>query len=765
MGKNNKQNRSAKKRARKNGSGKNQSKPKSPVFIEMQNPFSSLSKFERDDAIRSIATSSREKIPSLYNDLKQILSEYNPILIAATISVSSLTQSIGKSGTQSSRDSNFLPSHLEYFQALSLTIPQNELGTREPNSAIIQKIHDCLIELFQAIPLSRFDAKLDTSEQERAAISIQERLRLATQFVRNWGVHSKTVEIAYGLYKKFDSSFESHYGFSITQSIAVFQALVDQFESKLNQDRSSFFEATKEKTPVGIWKKYAITKQYGDAEVEFVQEKLHIKSMSRHEIIAFIFNDHQRYFDRITDIDIPDISSRTNIPEEKIDRILSEFSFELGALIDFNPDHLFLNNPIWKNPLLKIGSSFQSIIPFTFFSHIKQCIEARLRAFIDDKVSDWRAEYLESKVNDLITSKFPSAWIKRNFKWREGDVQYENDVLVVIDSHLLIFECKSHKIHEIAMRGGEKKIASAVDNIISDAAMQSWRLKSKIQRVRDKIDVDYQFDQAFPKPISGIYKILRISVTLEDFILTSSDYSDLRIAGWLPKEFRPCPNISLSDFLLICEIFDNPIHFIHYLQRRSELCEKSMLQGDEMDFLGVYTKTLLNYDNIPIHEYGKISLNGMSDLVVKYFEARDEGIVLEKPKPAISGLFQRLINQLEIRKSLRWTEIGCILCDFLPDDQRKLENSIPKLIKNLRKNWRNTEHKNSICYLPPKYGNTGLCYIVCISQTWGNRYDYIKSASSVVFEDERIQTCVIIVKNIDNPDTSYDYLAVQERAT
>lgn len=761
---NNKQKRVQKKNSRKAKKQAKKSGKNGPVFFELPNPFAKLSEEERKIVISEIASNSRNDLQSCIKRLNEAIRRYNPIAITAAISITQLTKPVKASGVDSSSNLKFLPSHLEFFQALILTVPVMELGREDPTQDIVQEAIDDLIKLFTAFSLSRYDNLLEANEAQRAALSIQERLRAATQFVRNWGVHSKVIEISKGLYQKFDPQFASRYGFGISEAISVFQALLSQFEFDINKNFKFLREIFAERSPELMWRKYTEAKGYDASASLEIEIKFGIKSLRHNEIMAFILNDHQRYFAALLKVDIRDIADRTKYSEGLIEEILCEFSLRLGDLQGTNTEFLFLDNPIWKKPIIRIGESFCNANPHTFFSHIKLCLEDRLRQIADKEVSAQRSEYLESEISKLMRERIPDAWVKRNFKWKEGTIQYENDLVVVIDSHLLIFECKSHKIHEAASRGAPKKIESTIDDIVTDSAVQSWRLKNKLLNVISGVDNDKQFDSLLPKPIREIHKIIRVSLTLDDLILTSADYADLVAAGWIPSQFKPCPNISVADFQLLIDVLENPIHLIHYFERRSEISENSIMQGDEMDFLGMYLQTLLNYDNIPLLDYGKININGMSNSVLKYFESADAGVLLNKPSPLISKLFEGIINQLATRKSPRWTEIGCLLCGFLPSDQIRIEKRIKGLAKAVRKTWKNQAHKNSLCYVPPKFGNKGFCYVVCTNETWQNRYSYAESAKNLVFETERVDVCVVVVKNIDNIDAAYESLLVAAKA-
>ena len=99
--------------------------------------------------------------------------------------------------------------------------------------------------------------------------------------------------------------------------------------------------------------------------------------------------------------------------------ILDEYALALGALSEYETEHLHLSNPVWKKPLVVLGDGvYFCALPAGFLSFVIPCMEEVLSPF-GGEVSDRRAEYLECKVAEIVEQRFPGANIKRNFKWVE----------------------------------------------------------------------------------------------------------------------------------------------------------------------------------------------------------------------------------------------------------------------------------------------------------------------------------------------------------
>ncbi|MBV7257940.1 hypothetical protein KCG44_14230, partial [Pacificimonas sp. WHA3] len=94
--------------------------------------------------------------------------------------------------------------HIELLQAITLTIPKEKWGQGVPTPEKIQVIIDSLKELGGIFLASRI-AVSDTSSNEESVLAlIQERIRLHTQAVRNWGYFKEVLETLGKLYSEHD---------------------------------------------------------------------------------------------------------------------------------------------------------------------------------------------------------------------------------------------------------------------------------------------------------------------------------------------------------------------------------------------------------------------------------------------------------------------------------------------------------------------------------------------------------------------------------
>ena len=179
--------------------------------------------------------------------------------------------------------------------------------------------------------------------------------------------------------------------------------------------------------------------------------------------------------------------------------------------------------------------------------------------------------------------------------------------------------------------------------------------------------------------------------------------------------------------------------------------------ADELDLLGLYLTTLLEFGNVePDVEF---TLTGMSAPLDTYYSSLDAGVTLDKPRPAISPLFAAIFSQLERRSAARWTEIGVALNMFSPDDQIKITRMLVKLEKRVHRNWRTQGHDKMVVCIPPKASTYALSYVMFKNGNAKESRGFMEHAAVTALESDHVQTVVVIGKNIDRDDAAYDAIA------
>lgn len=754
-----------KKNKLKNGSSGNKiGMPSAPVMRMFKSPFSDLTEAERKVLISDISIKSRDKVTKLLDVVSEVLRKYDPITLLSILSGYGLTVGAGEQGVQSAESPERLgQADVELFQALVLQVPEAEKGTLPPTPDVISKMWEDLKALGQAFSFSRLSPeKIDDSETEQAISTIQEFIRGHTQSVRNWGYHSQIVNISTELYSYFDDVIQEKLGFTATSAISAFKSLLDDLEEKFTK-RLLFLRDLKSTKDIGEMVRlyYEMTNQdVGEADNlvrEFKRRKL-----SALDAFHFIRSHYDILMDDLFLIDLGSLAHRTNLSQRSISNILDYFSLSCGDLSESKREFFFFENPICKKPVILSNGLYYCMIPQIFFSFVLEIFDEIIETINKKALHDRRANYLEWKIEEIVNRRFPGSQVVSGLTWTLDDNTYETDLIAFIDSHAIIFEAKSQKISRPALRGAPDRIRRHLKEVLIEPGIQSARLEEKLNKLRLDDQPDDPILDRLPVDIKSINKIVRVSVSLEDFATLQTNLRLFKRTGWIPVEFRPCPSMNLADLETLFDLLEHPVQIIHYLTLRTELEGKFKILGDELDLLGLYRTTLFNVEYMSSDTEAEMMISGMSAPIDNYYMSRDQGIVISKPSPKISKLFKAIFERLEGRASPRWTEIGCILNRFPYDTQIALTSKINQLSKMVEKNWHIEGHKNIIVFNPPRLSEYSLAIVLFKNSNRERRYDFIETASAMALKPSNVRYCLVISFNIDDEELNYHSMGLFE---
>lgn len=634
MGKNNRLRR-AKKQAlkRKKNQKKKQEVNKSiaPVFQLMQSPFASLSDDERKQLIKDVSENSEKVYQESLSKIKELLSNYDPITLLSILASYGLTVSVGDDGI-TKKDSDFVISqaHIELCQALALQINPKNLRRGPFGPDVVKELWDILPNHFEAHNFRKI-ARIneDVTDDEKSVIFVQESVRGNTLMVRNWGYFSQVKNISKEIYEHFDSILKKKYDFTASNVIELFLYFISEIEkrnSKRYQNLSDIYKIKNKKELI-----YSYYKLIGQAEVEaesFINS-IDVDSIDIKSLFSMLVSHYDlRLPDNYT-FSVSDISKKLNLSEIATKNILAEFSCLFGDLEGYNTEHIYLSNPVWLCPIIKVEEDkYFCAIPQLFFSFVIPSLEKLLEDTDKSSLSERRAKYLESKVAEIINTRFPESNTVTGVKWIHNGTEYETDLITFIDSHALIVEAKSGKITEPALRGAPSRLKKHINEILVEPNFQSKRLKDRLIELIANPETDDELRKKLPVDLRNIHKIIRVSVSLEDFATLQANVAQLKDTGWLPKDFEPCPSMNIADFETLFDFLEHPVQIIHYLERRQELEESLGYIGDELDLMGLYIDTLLNIGDVDAS--ADFIITGMSSPLDAYYNSRDAGILIAK---------------------------------------------------------------------------------------------------------------------------------------
>lgn len=770
MGKNNKIRRDQKKRnkarrrkeLKKKGIIKD-NKSLGPVLRKMQNPFADLSDVDRKQVIQEIEQNSEKIYQESLVKAREILHHYDPISLLSILASYGLTVGVGVDGIQKKgSDLKILQSHIEICQGLALQTKPEELQRQPFGPDVVQELWDTLINLMQARNYMGLAKGIeDELEEEKALRLLQHRIRGNTQMVRNWGYFSQVKSISREIYGPFDRSLEKAYGFSASNIIDLFQLLIDEIETAISNRYQSLFKLYKLKDKTELVFKYHELIGEPPNKVEQFIQRVDIESMPFKSLFAMLMSHYDLRLHENYEFSPEYLSGKLGVDETIIKKILGEFSYEWGGLESYETEYLYLSNPIWLRPIIKIeADKYFCVFPQVFFSFVIPSLDRLVENIDKTALSDRRADYLEEKIVAVINRRFPESNTVSGVKWKFGDAEYETDLITFIDSHVIIVEAKSGKISDPALRGAPARLKKHIEEILVAPNIQSKRLKERLEELIANPEMVDELRDKLPVDLSNVHKIIRVSVSLEDFGSIQANVAQLRKTGWLPDHFEPCPAMNLADFETLFDFLDHPVHIIHYLERRQELEDTLGYMGDELDLMGLYIGTLFNIGDIDPNV--NLVISEMSSPLDAYYDSRDAGVDIPKPKPKISPLFSGIMQQLEKRHTPRWTEIGVILNRFSPDDQHKLTGMIEALKKNVRKNWMIDGHKNMAVCVPPKASKYAICYVMYNNNNAHRRNEFIQGAARSGLEAEHVKQCLVIAKNLDKDDLYYHFIGLME---
>jgi len=734
------------------------SKSAYPDFVEPPFSLAHLSLEERKKLIDSIQQESEKNYKKSLDEIISIFSEFDPLTLLSMLANYELMIGVGDEGIDREKQEKGLQqAHIEIVQALMLTLSETKGQVVTPD--VYSSLNDAVKTLSFSFTFQRFQADaLDLNEQEQAIRQIQEMTRSHTQVVRNWGNFSQVNRISKKLYEFFDQSLSLKYGFSATELIDFMNVLMNDLEYRITDRfqklKNVFSERDIEKIATKYNQLIGATEKDIEETIRFFQkEKFNLEQVMSYVITHYDLRISENYI-----FDIEELACKTNLEESKILSIVEQSSYNLGALAEYNKDYIYFDNPIWIRPLIAINEKqFFCALPQTFFSFIFNSLNKLVETIDSELLSKRKSQFLEDSIEEIVKQRFPESNTVKNIKWKDGDKEYETDIITAIDSYVIIIEAKSGKIDSSSLRGAPKKLQRDINKLLIEPNIQSKRLKDKLLHLINNPDEKDELRAKLPFDLSQTSNVLRISVTLEYFATLQANMKKLSKTNWIPKELEYCPTMSLADFETVFDILEHPVEIINYLEKREYFEREVNFDGDEIDLLGYYIEYHLNVP--PTNERYSFIISGMSNIVTNYYDSIDAGISIKKPAMKLNSLFKRVIEQLEARKTEGWTRIGSILCSFIPKDQDMLASKVLKLKTVVQKQWKKEGHKNTLIYIPPSNTSIALCYVGYNNFNKDKKYIFVENAAATALENEHVLECVVIGKNIDDTNV-YDMIAV-----
>ena len=647
--------------------------------------------------------------------------------------------------------------HAELLQALLLTLPPAEWGSQPCPPAT-------MADLFETVPtlaMTAFHKRLldgpkSVNGKPTAAASLQERIRLHTQAVRNWGYYSEVLRISSEVYAPLDVPFGAALGFGATDLLKIANVLVKETERRGSARMSALARTLRGKNPRQLVRLYYANFPDLIGSPEDVIDSLP-GPITRERMVTFImWHSELRLPD--TMIHTPEqVAGAAGVSVAVAQAVLEAISMKPGDLDDVSIGHLFLSNPIWTRPVIDLGGRYFVPVPQALFSHIHGVIRDQAEGVnLAEKLETARASYLEAEVERIIRQALPGAHIIPNAKWQADGRSYETDVLAIVDRTILILEAKSHHLTGPGLRGGPDRMKRHISDLVVDPSIQSDRLEKLIWAAAKGDATAKGVVSGLGIDATSVDRVIRLSVTLDDFSVLSSSEKEMIEAGWSPADHALAPSIHLGDLICVAHILDRPILFLHYLSERFHLQKTFDLMGDELDFLGLYLETSFNIQDLG-DQPTTFNISGLSRPIDQYFMGQDAGLKVKKPAPTLHSDFIATIDRLAETKPDGWTTIGLDLlgaCSF--DEQKRLYNNLRDLRASVRKHFRDEDHISSLVLNPKDGRKAAVVFHLYPDALKDSLRSRMRQLADQTMSDLDCSSCVMVGRSIDRWHQPFD---------
>jgi hypothetical protein len=545
---------------------------------------------------------------------------------------------------------------------------------------------------------AQFDFPEPLSDVERKKRMVLSQMRGQTLSIRNWAFPEQTVRHLQSLFSgRLAEMISTRYGgVSIGRLIEVMGVFAALTDLRLNDHFHKVMAMATAKDLEAVCANYAKAFPGTVGDRDQMRGLLNVRCGGDLESLKSMLMVHSDLFlPHAFVFSLEDVLDEygERAPHDGVAAILNTWSYAFGELASADPKHFLYSNPVLSKPLVRLPqdprlpkNGFFWVLGAIWTHTLPSMLELLIPPEQRQVYVKARSQYLEDQVESLCRKSFPDGQVFRGSRWRPPSsdaTEYENDVLVVIDSTAIVIECKAHLVDPPAKRGGEDRLVSTLKDVVVSAAVQAQRF---VEFLHENPTVHAFTTRRGPVNSVDATRLLRfipLSVTYENLGFVSSNLKRSVDAGLIDSPVALVPSICFTDLEVILETLDSQAQRIHYLSRRSEIERTMNYLGDESDLFALYLDSGFNLGD---WEDGKafVNVTMKSKELDSYFMAKEDGVSVPKPRLRLTKWWNDILVRIETVRKPLWTELAYIVLSVGRSDQAKLERAIKRLLKRVQ---------------------------------------------------------------------------------
>lgn len=700
-----------------------------------------------------------EQFRAACSRLEELVLRANPLLTLATCGFyASVAAGLETAGASVSQGMLSIPG-AELIQALVLRRQLDGYANQLPSPKFLDDLAECAETAMRGFAMKRL-ADIDASESswEKARRLAVEEMRAGTQSLRGWAYPDQVDRFVLDLVGPLDELAVAELGVRLSSFVTMIYAIADEIAARADREIDTRRRLVKARAIDSLVDRYYELRPRLQDPPEALKALLRDRCQNVSEAQSVVFAHMDLGLSDIFGVGWNEVRSAYpgEVDEKRLRAALGSLSLGFGSLAATDPEHLFLGNPVWDRPFVVIDADTLILpLPSLVRSFAFASLE-RLLAESTELVRAYerrRASFLEETCKNLIASAIPSAQVWSGVVWRdEGNgVEYENDVVAVVDSHLVVVEAKSGGIHPSARRGAEGRLGKVAASLVGDPTNQARRLIDRLQSRPGIHELSTASGERLRIDSSQIRHYVPIGVSLEPLAMLQARSSLLEEAKMI-DDSRGL-SMSLSDLDAMVQVLDQELDFLHYLVKRIGIQATLGFFGDELDLLASYILDAPELDEGMAggdhNEKVMWALAGRSRALDPFLMGR-----ASRPKREHGQWWGKVLEHLQERHPLGWSAIGCLLLDVPLETQKKLEVRLRRSAKAARRARHDDTSDRSVGVV---FGPDGQTRSVVVAAFTGpinaDRKSWLGSVAAAAREKADLEPVILIgVRAEENAD-------------
>jgi hypothetical protein len=724
---------------------------------------------EADNKFIEIGEEHAKKFEEAFAAIQSEILKYDPTYILAVNSYYSTFDSNVTAKRRADRK-RILQYHIELLQSLTI---RNKLEAYDfrfaPPPAIHQLrelLHDCS-NSFSMRRYSTLETSMDAGERQR--LRLLEDIRTHTQSLRNWGYPQQVFRIVTELFKPLDDDLEKECGIRIQNLILMTYRISEVIEERINAHVGDLHPALTASSIRGAVDNYLKLLPNRESSAEELIQVLKDRKATLKQTRLFLISHSDLRLPGIYTFTFQDFVEAygTGVDPVALKRIIETWAYSFGDLASQNPEHFFMGNPVWTRPLIRSGDDTY-LIPAAglFLSFCLELMENVIHSFpkLHSSYLKRRAKFLEEEIQALFLKAFPSVMVYRGSLWHDPATgkDFENDLLVLLDSYQIVVEAKSGKVSDATRRGAVLSLEADVKELMIDPSIQAKRFANYLESNRGKHSLLTHSGHVNEFNNSNCHQTITLNVTLDILANLQARWTDLRKAGVIPDNLDLGPTMSLSDLELVFDLLETRCEKIHYLARRAEFERNARYLADESDLIAFYLDNGFSIGESEFDGTG-LFIYGMSETLDPYYMQIWTGQKVAKPARRYTKLWRRIVNRAEQEPVGRWTEIGYLLLNLGSEEQQFFEKEFLRVRRLVtKKSWVVGDPNAYVLVTGAERHRNAVVGVAYKAISKEQRNNMLAEAAAPAFEHESVTRALVIGVNVEavGDQHPYDVLAV-----